>query len=303
MAWITLDPITRRRFERFRRIKRGYYSLVILLGGDRAVDLRAVSRREPRAVRHGTTAGSTSDVPVLDMNTFGQKPPPGWGTGDLETEYLRLQREWQAERFCTSASARGRRRSAEAGGAGTKYPESRQLRRSCRRSRGTRIRTTSGTTRSSTRFRCLLDGGRHREGAERIARRDGLDELADCHLHRARSTRLLADPEQSPTGDLVGLARSGAMPSLGRAWASCRRRRRTSLRRHYFGHRFAGTRRRVAAALRLPHLDLLRPVPGPVRPGDRHDHRQPAGLSRRTLRHHQPARSSKSSSPFRSCTW
>ena len=32
MAWLTLDPITKRRFQRFRRIKRGYYSLVILLG-------------------------------------------------------------------------------------------------------------------------------------------------------------------------------------------------------------------------------------------------------------------------------
>ena len=32
MAWIKLDPITRRRFERFRKIKRGYYSLLILVG-------------------------------------------------------------------------------------------------------------------------------------------------------------------------------------------------------------------------------------------------------------------------------
>jgi ABC-type microcin C transport system permease subunit YejE len=31
MAWIKLDPITRRRFAKFRQIKRGYYSLLILL--------------------------------------------------------------------------------------------------------------------------------------------------------------------------------------------------------------------------------------------------------------------------------
>ena len=31
MAWIKLDPITRRRFARFRQIKRGYYSFLILL--------------------------------------------------------------------------------------------------------------------------------------------------------------------------------------------------------------------------------------------------------------------------------
>ena len=30
MAWIRLDPITRRRFARFRHIRRGYYSFLIL---------------------------------------------------------------------------------------------------------------------------------------------------------------------------------------------------------------------------------------------------------------------------------
>ncbi len=30
MKWIKLDPITRKRLERFRRIKRGYYSFLIL---------------------------------------------------------------------------------------------------------------------------------------------------------------------------------------------------------------------------------------------------------------------------------
>ena len=30
--------------------------------------------------------------------TFGQEPPPAWGIADLETEYLRLKREWALER-------------------------------------------------------------------------------------------------------------------------------------------------------------------------------------------------------------
>ena len=99
MAWITLDPLTRRRLDRFRRIKRGYYSFLILLGGDRAVDLCALPRREPGAVRLVQRPGVLPHVPVSSRwTTFGQEPPPAWGTGELETEYLRLQREWQLER-------------------------------------------------------------------------------------------------------------------------------------------------------------------------------------------------------------
>jgi microcin C transport system permease protein len=49
--------------------------------------------------------------------------------------------------------------------------------------------------------------------AERLARRDGLDELAEA-IHSGTIAAMLANPEQSPTGDLPGLARTGAMPSL-----------------------------------------------------------------------------------------
>jgi microcin C transport system permease protein len=49
--------------------------------------------------------------------------------------------------------------------------------------------------------------------AEFIARRDRLGELADA-IHDGRLATLLADPAQSATGNLIGLARSGAMPSI-----------------------------------------------------------------------------------------
>src|SRR5690242_16983636 len=99
MAWLKLDPITRRRFQRFRQIKRGYYSLVILLVAI-ALSLLAPFLAESRAllvIYKGQLYFPTFQY--LNMATFGQTPPAGWSTGDIETEYLRLQREWQAERF------------------------------------------------------------------------------------------------------------------------------------------------------------------------------------------------------------
>ena len=98
MAWIKLDPITRRRLERFRRIKRGWYSLVILLAA-MGLSVFASFLAESRAliVRYeGRLYFPT--FTYYDMDTFGQEPPPAWGMGDLETEYLRLQREWRLER-------------------------------------------------------------------------------------------------------------------------------------------------------------------------------------------------------------
>jgi microcin C transport system permease protein len=52
-------------------------------------------------------------------------------------------------------------------------------------------------------------------GAGRIARRDGLNELSDL-IDCGEITAVLADRTRSPTGNLVGLARSGTMPSLAR---------------------------------------------------------------------------------------
>ena len=95
MAWIRLDPITRKRFERFRRIRRGYYSFVILVTAI-VLSIFAPYLAESRPLLvwyNGTLYLPTFQF--YDMNTFGQTPPPDWDTGELETEYRRLQREWE----------------------------------------------------------------------------------------------------------------------------------------------------------------------------------------------------------------
>jgi microcin C transport system permease protein len=71
------------------------------------------------------------------------------------------------------------------------------------------------------------------ERAETIARRDRLPELADL-IASGEIWRVLADPEMSPTGDLPGLARSGAIPSL-RDLAQVPPNAPDWRRRHFFG--------------------------------------------------------------------
>src|SRR3954467_14654361 len=106
MAWIKLDPITRRRFARFRQIKRGYYALLILMAAI-VLSIFAPLLAESRALLvsyQGQWFFPTFEY--LSMATFAQMPPPGWSGGDLETEYLRLQREWQAEGYFYQREAR-----------------------------------------------------------------------------------------------------------------------------------------------------------------------------------------------------
>ena len=187
MAWIRLDPITRRRIARFRRIRRGYYSFWILIG---AIVLSVFSPylAESRALfvwHNGTFYLPTFQF--YDMNTFGQAPPPDWDTGELETEYRRLKREWALEP-----------------------------------GRGNFVimplipwnpyENDFWYNEILTEIQVPLDQG-DTVAAARLARRDELDELADA-IESGEIRRLLADPERSPTGNLVGLARTGAMPSL-----------------------------------------------------------------------------------------
>src|SRR4029078_9621201 len=61
-------------------------------------------------------------------------------------------------------------------------------------------------------IQALLAGG-DRAGAVRLGRRDRLDALADT-IFNGSIDATLKDPKKSATGDLPGLARSGAMPSL-----------------------------------------------------------------------------------------
>src|SRR3981189_3526769 len=99
MAWIKLDPITRRRFARFRQIKRGYYSFLILMVAI-VLSIFAPLLAESRALVVSYQGKLFfPSFQYLNMATFVQTPPPGWGAGDLETEYLRLKHEWQVERF------------------------------------------------------------------------------------------------------------------------------------------------------------------------------------------------------------
>ena len=71
-----LSPITRRRLNRFRSIKRGYYSLIILLVA-MVLSIFAPFLAESRALLvmyEGRPYFPTFQY--YDMDTFGQEPPP-----------------------------------------------------------------------------------------------------------------------------------------------------------------------------------------------------------------------------------
>ena len=232
MAWLKLDPITRRRFAKFRRIKRGYYSLLILLTAI-VLSIFAPYLAESRALfvsYKGQWYFPTFQY--FTMSTFGQTPPPGWSQGDLETEYLRLQREWDAERFLYDRDA-----AQTAGDAAkladlmNKYPN-----------RGNYVimppipwdpyTSDFWYNEIPNDIQAQLTEGNRAE-AERLARRDHLDELADV-ITSGEITTLLADRTKSPTGNLIGLVRSGALPSL-RMLGQVPPTAPDSLRRHYLG--------------------------------------------------------------------
>ncbi len=212
--WFRLDPITRKRFERFRRIRRGYYSLLIL-GVAVVLSVFAPYLSESRALLvwyDGRVYLPTFEY--FEMDVFGQEPPPAWGMGDLETEYLRLKREWEVERYLFQ------RERAEMGddpqglaALEEKYPN--------RRNRVFMPPIPWDPYESDFWYNEILNDIQLvlEEGdidrAEMMARRDRLDELADS-IRGGGIHAMLADPEMSPTGELLGLARSGAMPSLGR---------------------------------------------------------------------------------------
>jgi len=212
MATFQLSPITRRRIERFKRIRRGYYSLLILLAAT-VLSIFSPLLAESRALLvwyEGRPYLPTFQY--FGMETFGQSPPPAWRIGDLETEYLRLQREWNVERdLYREERARVGSDPAALADLERRYPN--------RRNRVVMppipwnpYETDFWYSEVLNEIELLLERG-DAAGAEWIARRDRLPELATA-IRSGEIHRLLADPELSPTGDLVGLARSGAMPSL-----------------------------------------------------------------------------------------
>ena len=212
MAWIKLDPITRRRLERFRRIKRGWYSFVIL-GIAMALSVFASFLAESRALLvwyEGRPYFPT--FTYYDMDTFRQEPPPAWGMGDLETEYMRLQREWRVERdLLERERAAVTDDPAALAALEGKYPN-----------RGHYVlmppipwdpyQSDFWYNEILNEIQAELEAGAITR-AELLARRDGLDELGNA-IASGEIEGMLADPELSLTGDLLGLMRSGAMPSL-----------------------------------------------------------------------------------------
>lgn len=212
MAWIGLDPITRRRFQRFRRIKRGYYSLLALAAGA-VLSIFAPYLAESRALL--VWYNGSLYLPTFEyytMETFGQDLPPAWDIADLETEYFRLQREWRLERILYE------RESAAVGGDAQALAalDGKYLNR-----RNYVVMPPIPWNPYQNDFwyseilneiQQPLDEGRV-EAAARLAQREGLDELSEAIRTGAIKAKL-ADPSQSATGTLVGLARSGAMPSL-----------------------------------------------------------------------------------------
>ena len=212
MKWIRLDPITRKRLERFRRIKRGYYSFIVLAV---AVVLSVFSPylAESRALLvwyEGRLYFPTFEY--LPMETFGQEPPPAWGMADVETEYFRLQREWRLERELYDREIAGAGGDAGAMAAlEGQYPN-----------RGHWVvmppipwdpfQNDFWYNEVLNEIQDLMDAG-DMPGAARVARRDRLVQLADA-IESGAIELMTTDPELSPTGDLLGLARTGAMPSL-----------------------------------------------------------------------------------------
>lgn len=96
MALFKLDPLTRKRIARFRRIKRGYYSLLILLAAT-FISLFSEYLANDRAILvryQGKFYFPT--FKFLDMATFGQEDDLGMNTG--EAHYARLQEDWAKER-------------------------------------------------------------------------------------------------------------------------------------------------------------------------------------------------------------
>jgi ABC-type microcin C transport system permease subunit YejE len=212
MKWLKLDPITQRRIQRFRRIKRGYYSLLILLV---AIFLSIISQYLSESRPLIVWYAGRLYLPTFEyynMATFQQEPPPGWDMRDLEAEYRRLRLEWRLEQNLYD------RERVEIGNDSralaaleAKYPN-----------RGNFVfmppipwnpyESDFWYNEILNEIESAIDRGDAAK-AQQIARRDGLHELADA-IQMGSIRAMLADPKKSPSGDLVGLARSGAMPSL-----------------------------------------------------------------------------------------
>lgn len=212
MRWPRLDPITRRRLQRFRSIRRGYWSLWVLLAA-MVLAVFAPYLAESRAIAvwyHGELYLPTFQY--FPMQFFGQAPPPGWSASEIETDYYRLQREWRVQRLLY-ARERGQAKAdaSSLAALAAKYPD-----------RDDYVimppipwnpyQSDFWANEILNDIQRALDGG-HRGQAGALALRDGLDDLARA-IETGRIDRLLAAGDGHPARSLADLARSGAMPSL-----------------------------------------------------------------------------------------
>lgn len=230
--WFNLDPITRRRLQRFRRIKRGWWSFIILLVA-MALSVIAPLLAESRALavwHNGTLHFPTFQY--IEMKAFGQEAPAGWDGNEIETEYFRLQREWDVERFMHARDrAAAGNDAAKLAAVDAMYPN-----------RSNRVvmplipwnpyQNDFSSNEILPEIQSAISTGQT-DRAERLARREGLTELADA-VHDGSITALLADPEKSPTGTLAGLVRTGAMASL-KGLGSPPPHAPNAAQRHYLG--------------------------------------------------------------------
>jgi len=228
MALITLDPITRRRFARFRQIKRGYYSLLILLGA-MVLSIFAPYLAESRAlmVRYNGELFFPTFT-YTTMSAFSQAPPPGWQASDIEVDYFRLQREWRTE---NTAYARELAAGGDPAQIAAKYPN-----------RDNFVvmppipwdpfQSDFWYNEILNEIQAAVNAGDFARGAM-LARRDRLDDLAAL-IETGEIVSVLKDPKRSATGTLAGLALGGTVPSMARM-ATPPPNAPDANRRHYLG--------------------------------------------------------------------
>ena len=241
MAWITLDPITRRRFARFRKIRRGYYALIILLAA-MVLSIFAPFLAESRAIvviHQGEVYFPTFST--VSMATFHQTPPPGWQAIDLEADYFRLQREWRLQK--TLYERERAQPGSDAAALAAKYPN-----------RDDTVvlppipwdpyLSDFWYNEIANDIQVLLEAG-DRAGAANLARRDGLIELAGL-IESGEIDQILKDPKRASSGKIDSLAREGTLASVAEL-AKVPPNAPDALRRHYLGTDSQG--RDVAARL------------------------------------------------------
>lgn len=87
------SPITRKRWARFRAIKRGYYSLIILILAAFLSLFSEYIANNRAIVVHYEGGYYFPTWKFIPMETFGQEDD--WGFVDSETDYRRLAEEWE----------------------------------------------------------------------------------------------------------------------------------------------------------------------------------------------------------------